>query len=55
MPILVAGPGTGHARQVDRPVQTTQIAPTILALLGLDPHDLSAVRAEHTEVLPGLD
>src|SRR5205085_11986681 len=25
VPILVAGPGTGHARQVDRPVQTTQI------------------------------
>jgi hypothetical protein len=33
-------------------VQTTQIAPTILTLLGLDPHALQAVRTEHTEVLP---
>src|SRR5256714_1482158 len=54
VPILVAAPGVNHGRQVDRPVQTTQIAPTILALLGLDPADLSAVRAEHTQVLPGL-
>jgi flagellar biosynthesis protein FlhA len=32
----------------------TQVAPTILALLGLDPHDLRAVQIEHTSVLPGL-
>jgi hypothetical protein len=55
VPILVAAPGVDHGRQVDRSVETTQIAPTILALLGLDPDDLSAVRAEHTQVLPGLD
>jgi hypothetical protein len=55
VPILVAAPGTHHGRTIDRPVQTAQIAPTILALLGLDPDDLSAVRAEHTRVLPGLD
>jgi hypothetical protein len=36
------------------PVETTQIAPTILRLLGLDPDDLQAVRIEHTRVLPGL-
>ncbi len=54
MPILVTAPGTGHGRQIDRPVETMQIAPTILALLGLDPQDLSAVRTEHTQVLPGL-
>jgi hypothetical protein len=37
---------------VDRHVLTTQIAPTILRLLGLDPDALKAVRLEHTEVLP---
>jgi len=36
------------------PVETTQIAPTILALLGLNPGALQAVRIEHTRVLPGL-
>jgi hypothetical protein len=55
VPILVAAPGADHGRTVGRPVETTQIAPTILALLGLDPDALSAVRAEHTAVLPGLD
>ncbi len=54
VPILVSAPGIDHGRTVDRPVETTQIAPTILALLGLDPDALSAVRAEHTQVLPGL-
>jgi len=36
------------------PVQTTQIAPTILRLLDLDPGDLRAVGLEHTKILPGL-
>jgi hypothetical protein len=54
VPIVVSGPGFGHGGTVDAPVLTTQIAPTILALLGLNPDDLSAVRAEHTKVLPGL-
>ena len=35
-------------------VLTTQIAPTILHLLGLDPHALQAVTIEHTAVLPGI-
>jgi arylsulfatase A-like enzyme len=35
-------------------VQTTQIAPTILASLGLDPNKLDAVQAEGTQGLPGL-
>jgi hypothetical protein len=35
-------------------VQTTQIAPTILASLGLNPNKLDAVRAEGTQALPGL-
>jgi hypothetical protein len=54
VPILVVLPGlqTGHV--LSGPVETTQIAPTILKLLGLDPQDLQAVRIEHTPVLPGL-
>jgi hypothetical protein len=35
-------------------VQTTQIAPTILKALGLDPNALHAVQIEGTEVLPDL-
>jgi hypothetical protein len=35
-------------------VETTQVAPTILRLLGLDPDELDAVRKEGTPVLPGL-
>jgi hypothetical protein len=35
-------------------VKILQIAPTILALLGLNPMDLQAGRIEHTQVLPGL-
>ena len=40
---------------VRSPVQTTQIAPTILSMLNLDPEELQAVQIEHTPVLPGLD
>lgn len=39
---------------ISTPVQTTQIAPTILQLLGLDPNKLQAVSLEHTQILPGL-
>lgn len=35
-------------------VETTQVAPTILQALGLDPTKLDAVRKEGTAVLPGL-
>jgi hypothetical protein len=42
------------ARTVTSPVETYQIAPTILAVLGLDPSKLDAVREERTQVLPGL-
>ena len=35
-------------------VRTTQIAPTILEALGLDPRALKAVRIEGTRALPGL-
>jgi arylsulfatase A-like enzyme len=36
------------------PVQTAQVAPTLLKALGLDPRRLEAVRIEGTQVLPGL-
>jgi hypothetical protein len=39
---------------VKTPVATSQVAPTILQVLGLDPEALRSVRVEHTEVLPGL-
>jgi hypothetical protein len=35
-------------------VETTQVAPTILQALGLDPGSLDAVQKEGTPVLPGL-
>jgi hypothetical protein len=54
VPILVVLPGLRHGRAVGDRVETTQIAPTILALLSLNPDDLQAVRAEHTRVLPDL-
>ena len=40
---------------VASPVETAQIAPTILMALGLDPNKLIAVQEEGTQVLPGLD
>jgi hypothetical protein len=39
---------------VTSPVETAQIAPTILLALGLDPNALQSVRQEHTQVLPNF-
>jgi hypothetical protein len=39
------------AQTVREPVETTQIAPTILRLLGLNPGELKAVQREHTRAL----
>ena len=36
-------------------VATTQIAPTILKVLGLNPHELEAVNLERTKALPDFD
>jgi Type I phosphodiesterase / nucleotide pyrophosphatase len=47
------GGGT-EGRVIDANVDTTQVAPTILQALGLDPSQLDAVRLEHTHQLPGL-
>lgn len=51
VPILVSWPGAVGGTAVTRPVETTQIAPTILKLLGLNPHELEAVRIEGTQPL----
>ncbi len=55
VPIVVYAPGAVEPGVFDRSVETTQIAPTILHLLGLDPRALQAVQLEHTRVLPGID
>jgi hypothetical protein len=52
--LLVAGGGV-RPGVVRWRVFTTQVAPTILEALGLDPDALEAVRKEHTRVLPGLE
>ncbi|MGF7235153.1 MAG: alkaline phosphatase family protein [Frankia sp.] len=51
VPLVVSGAGATAGKVVGGPVETTQIAPTILALLGLDPDALAAVRIEHTRPL----
>jgi hypothetical protein len=51
VPILVAWSGAPGGTAVTRPVETTQIAPTILRLLGLNPHELEAVLIEGTQPL----
>jgi hypothetical protein len=55
VPLLVSGAPLAHGQWkhvVGAPVETTQIAPTILQLLGLDPQALQAVQSEHTKALP---
>ena len=51
VPIVVLAPGA-HPGAVSAAVTTTEIAPTILAALGLDPGLLQAVKAQHTTSLP---
>jgi hypothetical protein len=51
--MIVSGPGV-PTRVLSDAVETTQVAPTILALLGLNPNRLSAVQAEGTRTLPGV-
>jgi hypothetical protein len=52
--LLVSLPGFGSGRSVSEPVTTTQIAPTILRALHLDPASLESVNKEGTRVLPTL-
>jgi hypothetical protein len=51
--LLVSNPDI-EARTIHSFVETAQVAPTILQILGLDPNKLDAVRKEGTPVLPGL-
>jgi Type I phosphodiesterase / nucleotide pyrophosphatase len=52
--LLVANPGF-TAQTVSAPTATTQVAPTIVKALGLDPRALDAVKAEGTPVLPEVE
>jgi type I phosphodiesterase/nucleotide pyrophosphatase len=52
--LLVSNPGI-KARTDTSFVETDQVAPTILELLGLNPAALDAVKMEGTPVLPGLN
>jgi arylsulfatase A-like enzyme len=51
--ILVSNPSF-RAKTLTTPVQTAQVAPTILKALGLKPESLHAVQLQGTEVLPGI-
>jgi arylsulfatase A-like enzyme len=51
--LIVSGPGL-HGEVIKTPVATSQVAPTILHALGIDPKALRSVRVEKTTALPGL-
>ncbi len=51
--LLLSNP-TLSPKTFTSPVQTAQVAPTLLEALGLDPDSLEAVRLEGTQVLPGF-
>ena len=51
--MLLSNPGF-EAKTITGPVETTQVAPTVLKALGLNPGALQAVQKEHTAVLPGM-
>jgi hypothetical protein len=54
VPLVVYAPGTVRPGTFSQWVETTQVAPTVLQLLGLDPRQLQSVREEGTQVLPGV-
>jgi Type I phosphodiesterase / nucleotide pyrophosphatase len=54
VPLVVYAPGAARPGQSGNGVETTQVAPTILQLLGLSPRWLQAVQLEGTQVLPGV-
>ena len=54
VPLLIYHPKFSR-QEIKFPVQTSQIAPSILKALGLNPFSLDAVRIEKTPLLPGLD
>jgi hypothetical protein len=54
VPLVVYNPGL-VAQSIKSPVQTAQIAPTAMQILGLSPFALQAVVQERTAVLPGFE
>jgi hypothetical protein len=54
VPILVALPGLREGHVISTPLETTEIAPAVMELLGLNPDALDAVRIQHTPALPGI-
>ncbi|MEU7306207.1 alkaline phosphatase family protein [Streptomyces sp. NPDC007189] len=52
VPLVISGAGTKAGVTKAGQVETAQIAPTILTLLGLDPQSLQAVQKDHTKSLP---
>ena len=54
VPLVVYAPGAVPHSRPHAWVETTQVAPTVLDLLGLDPNALKAVQEEGTKVLPGI-
>ena len=52
--LLVSTPAFPR-RVIKTPVQTTQVTPTILKFLGLNPRRLDAVWLQQTDELPGFD
>ena len=51
--LIVSNPGFA-ASVLKTPVVTSQVAPSILHVLGLDPQSLHSVQIEQTPILPGL-
>jgi hypothetical protein len=51
--LIVANPNL-RAETIKTPVATSQVAPTILQSLGINPDELKSVRVEDTKVLPGF-
>ena len=52
--ILLVSNTNLQAKTITSPVQTAQVAPTTLSVLGLSPQSLQAVQQEGTQALPGL-
>ena len=53
--LLISNPTLIQPSTVHAAVETSQIAPTILSVLGLNPFSLDGVRLEHTATLPAID
>ena len=52
--LVISIPGLAKT-QVEIPVETRQVAPTVLDALGLNPFALDGARLQGTQVLPGFD